>query len=59
MLKTLIGTTDPDNYTQYLNEKIDTVVNLFKKNNLEIPVPQVFESPSEYYRMAAFKEAHL
>ena len=51
MLKTLIGTTDPDNYTQYLNEKIDTVVNLFKKNNLEIPVPQVFESPSEYYRM--------
>lgn len=31
MLKTLIGTTDPDNYTQYLNEKIDTVVNLFKK----------------------------
>ena len=33
MLKTLIGTTDPQNYAQYLNEKIENVVNLFKKNN--------------------------
>lgn len=51
MLKTLIGTTDPQNYKQYLNEKIDYVVNLFKKNNLDIPTPEIFESPAEYYRM--------
>lgn len=51
MLKTLIGTTDPQNYQQYLNEKIDYVVNLFKKNNLDIPSPEIFESPAEYYRM--------
>jgi len=51
MLKTLIGTTDPQNYNQYLNEKIDSVVNLFKKNNLEFPEPEVFASPAEYYRM--------
>ena len=51
MLKTLIGTTDPQNYSQYLNEKIDNVVSLFKKNNLQIPSHQVFASPSEYYRM--------
>lgn len=51
MLKTLIGTTDPQNYDQYLNEKIDSVVNLFKKNNLEFPEPEVFASPAEYYRM--------
>lgn len=51
MLKTLIGTTDPQNYKQYLNEKIDYVVNLFKKNNLDIPSPEIFESPAEYYRM--------
>ena len=51
MLKTLIGTTDPQNYSQYLNEKIDNVVSLFQKNNLQIPSHQVFASPSEYYRM--------
>ncbi len=51
MLKTLIGTTDPQNYTQYLNEKIDNVVSLFKKNNLEFPTPEIYESPAEYYRM--------
>ena len=51
MLKTLIGTTDPQNYNQYLNEKIDSVVNLFKKNNLDFPAPEVFASPAEYYRM--------
>ena len=51
MLKTLIGTTDPQNYAQYLNEKIENVVNLFKKNNLDFPKYEVFESPAEYYRM--------
>ncbi|MGN0902551.1 MAG: tRNA (uridine(54)-C5)-methyltransferase TrmA [Succinivibrio sp.] len=53
MLKTLIGTTDPQNYSQYLNEKIDHVVSLFKKNNLTIPEYKVFPSPPEYYRMRA------
>lgn len=51
MLKTLIGTTDPTNYSQYLNEKIQTVLNLLKKNNLTLPEPQIFESPAEFYRM--------
>ncbi|NLK85694.1 MAG: tRNA (uridine(54)-C5)-methyltransferase TrmA [Aeromonadales bacterium] len=51
MLKTLIGTTDPTNYSQYLNEKIETVLNLLKKNNLTLPEPQIFESPAEFYRM--------
>ena len=51
MLKTLIGTTNPQNYAQYLNEKIENVVNLFKKNNLDFPKYEVFESPAEYYRM--------
>lgn len=51
MLKTLIGTTDPKNYSQYLNEKIENVLNLFKKNNLEYTDPQIFESPVEFYRM--------
>lgn len=51
MLKTLIGTTDPQNYAQYLNKKIENVVNLFKKNNLDFPKYEVFESPAEYYRM--------
>ena len=51
MLKTLIGTTDPQNYTKYLNEKIDKVVNLLKEHNLDLPSFEVFESPAEYYRM--------
>lgn len=51
MLKTLIGTTDPQNYSRYLNEKISNVVNLLKSNNLTLPHYEVFESPSEYYRM--------
>ena len=51
MLKTLIGTTDPQNYTKYLNEKIGKVVNLLKEHNLDLPSFEVFESPAEYYRM--------
>ena len=42
MLKTLIGTTDPQNYAQYLNEKIENVVNLLKRNNLDFPKSEVF-----------------
>ena len=51
MLQTLIGKTDPQNYDQYLKEKISNVVTLFKKNNLTIDNYSVFESPKEYYRM--------
>ncbi|WP_406030396.1 tRNA (uridine(54)-C5)-methyltransferase TrmA [Succinivibrio sp.] len=51
MLQTLIGKTDPQNYDQYLKEKISNVVTLFKKNNLAIDNYSVFESPKEYYRM--------
>lgn len=51
MLKTLIGTTDPINYSNYLNQKIDSVINLFKTKELELPEFEVFESPAQYYRM--------
>ena len=51
MLQTLIGKTDPQNYDQYLKEKISNVVTLFKKNNLTIDNYSVFHSPKEYYRM--------
>ena len=46
MLKTLIGTTDPQNYTKYLNEKIDKVVNLLKEHNFDFPSFDASASPA-------------
>lgn len=53
MLKTLLTTTDPQNYELYFNEKIASVTKLFNEANISIPTPELFKSPSEFYRMRA------
>lgn len=51
MLPTLIGKTDPENYQRYLDQKIEKVLQLFSSAGLEIPAPEIFPSPPEFYRM--------
>ncbi len=53
MLRTLLTTTDPANYAQYLKEKTDFVLSLLKKYDLTVPEPEIFASAPEYYRMRA------
>lgn len=51
MLPTLIGKTDPENYQHYLDQKIEKVLQLFTEAGHQIPSPEIFTSPAEFYRM--------
>ena len=62
MLPTLIGTTDPARYEQYLAEKIAAAYTTLAQAGLPLPKPQVVPSPPTHYRMrcefALYKEEH-
>ena len=51
MLPTLIGTTDPSRYLQYLEEKITAAKEVLQAAGLNCPAPTVIPSPPEHYRM--------
>ncbi|MBO5567046.1 MAG: tRNA (uridine(54)-C5)-methyltransferase TrmA [Succinivibrio sp.] len=53
MLKTLLTSTDPDNYDNYLNEKINYVTTLLRDSGIDFPAPEIFKSLKEHYRMRA------
>ena len=60
MLEPLLYTVDPQNYSTYLNEKIQTTLTLFDAAGLAHPSPEIHASAKENFRSRAefciFKE---
>lgn len=53
MHQDLIGTTDPKNYSSYLQEKCAYLVHLFEDHGFSFPAPRIFASDPCHYRMRA------
>ena len=53
MLEPLLYTVDPQNYSTYLNEKIQTTLTLFDAAGLAHPSPEIHASAKENFRSRA------
>lgn len=51
MLQELIATIDENNYTQYLQQKTEHMLNNLKQLNIALPQEEIYPSKSAHYRM--------